>query len=130
MVKRCTNYLKHMLIHLTSFVINYLLFILLMSFFNKSNVISIQIINLIVWIISMLFIFFVDKLLVPDLLNEHNSRELSNFILIRVLSLIIEVLILFIFVSVFMIDYYIIKLISLVLLFIFNHFYVSRIKFN
>ncbi len=130
MVRKYTNHLKHMLIHLVSFIINYLLFICLISFFDKSDVISIQIINLIAWIISMMFIFFVDKLFVPDLLNEHNSRELSSFILIRTLSLIIEVVILFIFVSIFRFDYSNVKLISLILLFFFNHFYVSRVKFN
>ena len=130
MVKRCTNYLKHMLIHLTSFIINYLLFILLMNLIKGDNIISIQIINLIAWIVSMFFIFFVDKLFVPDLVNEHNSNELYKFILVRILSLIIEVLILFIFVSVLQNDLGIVKLVSLVVLFFFNNFYVNHIKFN
>lgn len=130
MVKKCANYLKHMLIHLISFIINYLMFILLMTFVNKNSLVGIQVSNLISWIISMLFIFFIDKLFVPDLVNEHNSSELYKFILIRLLSLIIEVVILFIFVSVIRCDYYTVKLISLILLFFFNHFYVSRVKFN
>ena len=130
MVKKCANYLTHMLIHLISFVINYLIFIFFMMFVKESSVVGIQIVNLISWIISMLFIFFVDKLFVPDLVNENNSKELHKFILIRLLSLIIEVMILFIFVSVIRIDYHKVKLISLALLFFFNHFYVSRIKFN
>ena len=130
MVKKFINYFKYMIIHLTSFVLNYLIFILLMNLIKGDNIISIQIINLIAWIVSMFFIFFVDKLFVPDLVNEHNSNELYKFILVRILSLIIEVLILFIFVSVLQNDLYIVKLISLITLFFFNSFYVSHIKFN
>lgn len=130
MVKKYTNYLKHMLIHLTSFVINYLIFILFMIFVKDSSAVGLQIINLISWIISMLFIFYIDKMFVPDLVNENNSNELFKFILIRILSLIIEVIILFIFVSVLQADYHMVKLVSLVLLFFFNYFYVNHVKFN
>ena len=130
MVKKCANYLTHMLIHLISFVINYLIFIFFMMFVKENSVVGIQIVNLISWTISMLFIFFVDKLFVPDLVNENNSKELHKFILIRLLSLIIEVMVLFIFVSVIRLDYHTVKLISLALLFLFNRFYVSHIKFN
>ena len=130
MVKKCANYLIHMLIHFTSFVLNYFIFILVMGFVSENSVVGIQVANLCAWVISMLFIFFIDKLFVPDLVNEHNSNELFKFILIRILSLMIEVMILFIFVSVVRFDYSVVKLISLVLLFFFNHFYVSRVKFN
>lgn len=130
MVKKCTNYLKHIIIYLISFVINYLIFILFMFFVGKDSLIGLQIVNLISWIVSMMFIFYVDKKYVPDLVNENNSNELFKFILIRLLSLIVEVMILFIFVSVFRANYYSIKLISLVLLFFFNHFYVKRVKFS
>ena len=41
MVKKCTNYLKHMLVYLISFVLNYFIFILVMSFI-KNNHISID----------------------------------------------------------------------------------------
>lgn len=130
MIKKCSNYLKHILINFISFVLNYLIFILLMFLINKNNPVGIQIINLISWIVSMLFIFYIDKKYVPDLVNENNSSELFKFILIRILSLMIEVIILFIFVSILGANYYTTKLISLVVLFLFNSFYVRRIKFN
>lgn len=130
MIKKCANYLKYVLIHFASFAINYFTFILFISFVKGNNVVGIQIVNLISWIISMLFIFFIDKMFVPDLVNENNSSELFKFLLIRVLSLIIEVMILFICVSVLGIDYYMVKLISLILLFIFNYFFVNRIQFS
>lgn len=128
MVKKCKDYLKHILIHFMSFVINYLIFIVLMMFVKNTNPIGIQIVNLISWIVSMLFIFHIDKRYVPDLVNEENSSELFKFILIRILSLMIEVLIIFIFISIFSFNYYIVKLISLCILFIFNSFYVNKIQ--
>ena len=130
MLKKYSNYLKHLMIHLMSFIINYVIFIVIMLFIDVNNIIGIQVSNLIAWIISMLFIFFIDKKFVPDLVDEHNSSELFKFILIRLLSLMIEILIIYIFVTILRANYYSIKLISLVMLFFFNSFYVRRVKFN
>ena len=130
MGKEVKDKLKHLIIYLISFAINYLIFILFMFFINKNSVIGINIVNLIAWIISMLFIFYIDKKYVPDLVDENNSSELFKFILIRIFSLIIEVVIIYIFIIILKNNYYLVKLISLVLLFIFNEFYVRHIKFK
>lgn len=128
---KCKNLLVHLFIHFISFLINYSIFVIFMSFFyNTKDVIFIQIVNLISWICSMLFIFFVDKKYVPDLVDENNSSEMFKFFLIRGISLVFESLILFAFVSVFMNNFYIIKLVSLCILYFINMIYVKRIKFK
>lgn len=129
-MKAVKNYLKHLIIYLMSFMINYLIFIVLMLFISYKNYIGIQIINVIAWIISMLFVFYVDQKYVPDLVDENNSKELFKFILVRLLSLIIESIIIFVFIDIFQCNYYLIKLFSLVSLFILNSFYVKNIKFK
>lgn len=129
MLKKSINYFKHILIHLISFIINYLIFCALILLFNH-NVYIVQIINLIAWAISMLFIYYVDKFFFPNLINENNSKELYQFILIRVLGLILEAIILFILVSVLSKDYHLVKLVSLMIMFILNNFYVKRVKFK
>ncbi len=129
-MKAVKNYLKHLIIYLMSFMINYLIFIVLMLFISYKNYIGIQIINVIAWLISMLFIFYVDQKYVPDLVDENNSKELFKFILVRILSLIIESIIIFVFIDIFQCNYYLIKLFSLVSLFILNSFYVKNIKFK
>lgn len=129
-LKAVKNYLKHLIIYLMSFMINYLIFIVLMLFISYKNYIGIQIINVIAWLISMLFIFYVDQKYVPDLVDENNSKELFKFILVRLLSLIIESIIIFVFIDIFQCNYYLIKLFSLVSLFILNSFYVKNIKFK
>ena len=121
---------KHFIIYLISFVINYLTFLLGMLFIRDNGIIGINIVNLIAWIISMIFIFYIDKKYVPNLVDENNSSELFKFILIRIFSLIIEVMILYIFVIILKQNYYLVKLFSLMLLFIFNEFYVKHIKFK
>ncbi len=121
---------KHLIIYLISFGINYLIFIFLMLFINKNSVVGINVVNLIAWIISMLFIFYIDKKFVPDLVDENNSSELFKFVLIRIFSLIIEVMIIYIFIIILKNNYYLVKLISLVLLFGFNEFYVKNMKFK
>lgn len=130
MVKVVKDNFKHFIIYLTSFCINYLIFIIFMFFINKNNVIGINIINLIAWVVSMLFIFYVDKKYVPDLVDENNRTELFEFILIRIFSFIIESVIIYIFIIILKNNYYLVKLISLILLFIFNNFYVKHIKFK
>ncbi len=130
MSKVVKDKVKHLVIHLISFLINYLIFIFLMIFINKNNGVGINIVNLIAWIISMLFIFYIDNKYVPDLVEENNSSELFKFILIRIFSLIIESLIIYIFIIILKNNYYLVKLISLLLLFIFNEFYVRHIKFK
>ena len=129
-MKAVKNYLKHLIIYLMSFLINYLIFIVLMLFISYKNYIGIQIINVIAWIISMLFVFYVDQKYVPDLVDENNSKELFKFILVRLLSLIIESIIIFVFINIFQCNYYLIKLFSLMSLFILNSFYVKNIKFK
>lgn len=121
---------KHLIIYLISFAINYLIFIFFMFFVNKNNGVIINVVNLVAWVVSMLFIFFVDKKYVPDLVDENNSAELFKFVLIRIFSLIIELLIIYIFIIILKKNYYLVKLISLVLLFFFNEFYVRYIKFK
>lgn len=101
-----------------------------MLFVNKNNGVAINIINLIAWIVSMLFIFYIDKKYVPDLVDENNSSELFKFVLIRIFSLIIESLIIYIFIIILKKDYYLLKIISLMMLFFFNEFYVRYIKFK
>lgn len=130
MSKVVKDKIKHFIIYLISFVINYFIFIFLMLFINKNNGVAINVINLVAWIVSMLFIFYIDKRYVPDLVDENNSNELFKFILIRLLSLIIEALIIYIFIIILKKNYYLIKIISLLLLFSFNEFYVRYIKFK
>jgi len=121
---------KHLIIYLISFGINYLTFILLMLFINDDNIVGINIVNLIAWILSMLFIFYIDKKYVPDLVDENNSSELFKFILIRIFSLIIEAMIIYIFIIMLNNNYYLVKLISLIVLFMFNEFYIKNFKFK
>ena len=73
---------KHFIIYLISFGLNYLIFIMLMIFFNKDNIIAINIVNLIAWIVSMLFIFYVDKNLhtttYPITNGSHCQQNIDN----------------------------------------------------
>lgn len=130
MIKEVRDQIKHFIIYLISFCINYLIFIVGMFFISENSVVGINLVNLIAWIISMIFIFFIDKKYVPDLVDENNSSELFKFILIRIFSLIIEVVIIYIFIIILKNNYYLVKLISLLILFVFNNFYVRHIKFK
>ena len=66
---------KHLIIYLISFAINYMIFIFLMLFVSENSAVGINIVNLIAWIVSMVFIFFVDKKYVPDLVDENKDID-------------------------------------------------------
>lgn len=128
MLKEVKKQIKNFIIYLISFCINYLVFVIGMFFINENNVIGINVVNLIAWIMSMLFIFYIDKKYVPDLVDENNINELFEFILIRIFSLIIEAVVIYIFIIILKNNYYFVKLASLLILFAFNNFYVKHIQ--
>lgn len=100
-----------------------------MLLFNN-KLVGMQLINLISFILSMLFIFYVDKKYVPDLVDENNSSELLKFILLRIFGLIFEAIILYIFISILDYKFYFIKFIGLFILFILNSFCVKKFKYK
>ena len=123
------NYALHLFIYFISFALNYIIFLIGMLLFNN-KLVGMHLINLISFILSMLFIFYVDKKYVPDLVDENNSSELLKFILLRIFGLIFEAIILYIFISILDYKFYFIKFIGLFILFILNSFCVKKFKYK
>ena len=72
---------------------------LLFTFLDASNAIQLQIAIIISWIIAVLFAYFTNRKYVFESKNQEKLREFINFILARISTLLLEMLIMWFFVT-------------------------------
>ena len=89
------------------------------TFLNPSNQIEIQIANIISWITCVTFAFFTNRKYVFES-KEDIKKEGIKFYISRLSALLIDVVMIFIFVSLLKINDKIIKLVNQVIIIIFN----------
>ena len=90
------------------------------TFLNPNNAVEIQIANIISWIACVTFAFFTNRKYVFD--SKGNiKKEAVKFYISRLSALLIDVVMIFVFVSVLKINDKIIKLVNQVIIIIFNY---------
>ena len=126
-------------------IINYLIFgvlttlisivtytILTITILNPNNSIELQIANIISWIIAVIFAYLTNRKFVFASNNKNILSELCKFASSRVTTLLIEMLFMYIFVSVFNFNDKIMKIIAqivvIVLNYVFSKIFVFRSK--
>ena len=87
---------------------------------NPNNAIEIQIANIISWILSVTFAFFTNRKYVFKS-KENIKKEGIKFYISRISSLLIDVIIMFIFVTILKLNDKIIKLINQAIIIVFNY---------
>ncbi len=105
----------------TTFISLLTYYLLTKSLLNPSNKIELQIANIISWIISVLFAYWANRKFVFQSREANIIKEGSKFITSRISTLLLDMLIMFIFVSVLHINDKIAKLISQILVIIGNY---------
>ena len=90
------------------------------TFLNPNNAIEIQIANIISWITCVTFAFFTNRKYVFES-KEDIKKEGIKFYISRLSALLIDVVMIFIFVSLLKINDKIIKLVNQVIIIIFNY---------
>lgn len=99
------------------------------SFLNSDNIIELQVANVISWFISIIFAYITNKKYVFS--SKSNSKtEFLNFLSSRVFTLFIDMLIMFIFVSIFHINDLIIKIFSQIVVILLNYLLSKFIVFK
>lgn len=124
-------------------IINYLIFgvlttiVSLVSYYalvytilNPNNAIELQIANVISWILSVLFAYITNRKYVFNSKNKNILKELTSFCGSRVLTLLLDVGIMFIFVTLLRRDDKIFKLVSQVLIVIGNYIISKLLVFK
>ena len=95
-------------------------YICTITFLNPNNAIEIQIANIISWITCVTFAFFTNRRYVFES-KEDIKKEGIKFYISRLSALLIDVVMIFIFVSLLKINDKIIKLVNQVIIIIFNY---------
>ena len=105
-------------------------YILVYIVFNPNIALELQITNIISWIVSVTFEYFTNRKFVFKVKDKSSIKEATNFYLSRVSTLILDMLMMYIFVSLLRFNDKIIKLIVQVLVTIANYILSKFIVFK
>jgi len=105
-------------------------YLLTLTIFNPNNILMLQMANIISWICGVLFAYFTNRKYVFDSKNNNTKKEFINFVLARISTLILDMVIMGLFVSILHFNDKIMKLISQVLVIIGNYILSKLIVFK
>lgn len=119
-------------------IINYLIFgglttlisIVTYALFAKVFHIDYLISNVLSWIIAVLFAYITNKIFVFESKSKKNIKEITSFFFFRVVSLIMEMVILYIFVDMLHIDDLVTKIIAQVIVIVSNYVFSKLFVFK
>lgn len=129
LVKKHEELIKYLIIGVLTTVINYIIFAVLVKGAN----IDIHTSNIIAWLVSVIFAYFTNKLFVFESKSFKLKvvvKEVISFGAARILSLLLEELILYIFVNILRMNELVIKLIANVIVIIVNYILSKFIIFK
>lgn len=123
--------ISYVIIGVLTTVINLVTYYLLTNILlNSSNSIEIQIANVISWIVSVTFAYFANRKFVFLKKEKINFKELSSFYLGRLLTLLIDMFLMYLLVTVLKFNDKIIKIIIQFVIFILNYVLSKFIVFK
>ena len=96
-------------------------YLLTFTILNPNISIELQIATIISWITSVLFAFFTNKKYVFEFKNKFNFKEITSFILSRLSTLLIEMLLMYLFVTVCKYNDKIMKIVVQIIIIILNY---------
>ena len=119
-------------------IINYLIFgvlttlisIVTYAIFTKVFHIDYLISNVLSWIIAVLFAYITNKIYLFQTKSKKNIKQITSFFFFRVVSLIIEMIILYIFVDILHIDDLVTKIIAQIIVIVSNYVFSKVFVFN
>ena len=119
-------------------IINYLIFgglttlisIVTYAIFTKVFHIDYLISNILSWIIAVLFAYITNKIFVFESKSKKNIKEITSFFFFRVVSLIMEMIILYVFVDMLHIDDLVTKIIAQVIVIVSNYVFSKEFVFK
>lgn len=105
-------------------------YILTLTTFNESNAFELQIANIISWIVSVLFAYVTNRKFVFQSKNEKVLEEMISFCGSRLITLIIDMVIMFIFVTILKINSKFVKFVSQFVVIVTNYILSKLIIFK
>ena len=125
-------------------IINYLIFgvlttvvslivyyVAVYTFLNPENAVQLQIANILSWIAGVTFAYFTNRKYVFDSKEQNRLKEAGKFVMARVVTLLMDMVIMWLGVTVLCFNDKIMKLISqVVIMFLVKYLYLKRKKIN
>ena len=105
-------------------------YLLTLTILDAENKVYLQIANIISWLASVTFAYFTNRKYVFKVKNKSNIKECLNFYISRISTLLIDMIIMYIFVSRLKFDNKIVKLIAQVVIIILNYILSKFIVFK
>ena len=100
------------------------------TFLNAENALQLQIANIIAWIVSVAFAYVTNRKFVFESENSNKLQEASKFVTSRIATLLMDMLIMFIGVTLLKFNDGIIKLISRVVIIVANYVFSKIFVFK
>ncbi len=97
---------------------------------NPNNALSLQIANIISWVISVIFAYITNRVFVFKSQNKNKLKEFTSFVSSRVITLLMDMGIMFLGVTIFAINDKFIKLVSQGIVIVANYIFSKLFVFN
>ena len=131
MYKKYEEIILYLIIGGLTTLVNILVYYLVThSFLNPNDKIELQIAEVISWVVAVLFAYYTNRKYVFKKNNKANIKEATSFFSSRLTTLLIEMLIMYIFVSELKFDDKIIKIIAQVVVIILNYVFSKFFVFK
>ena len=105
-------------------------YILIITIFNPNNPIQLQITNIISWIVSVAFAYITNKIYVFDSKEKNIIKEIIKFYSSRLITLFIDIILMFSFVSILKFNDKLIKLLITIIIIILNYILSKLLVFK
>ncbi len=130
-IKRNREIISYLIIGVLTTIVSLISYYLLtITILSPNNPLELTIANIISWIISVLFAYITNRKYVFQSKDKNILKEASKFTLSRVTTLIIDILLMFIFVSILHFNDKIIKLLVQIIIIILNYIFSKLLVFK
>lgn len=130
-IKRNREIISYLIIGVLTTIVSLISYYLLtITILSPNNPLELTIANIVSWIISVLFAYITNRKYVFQSKDKNILKEASKFTLSRVTTLIIDILLMFIFVSILHFNDKIIKLLVQIIIIILNYIFSKLLVFK
>lgn len=131
LIKKYEEFIRYIVIGVLTTIVSLVTYYLLVyTVFNPKIPLELQVTNIISWIISVTFAYFTNRSFVFKRDNKSNFKEAVEFYLSRISTLFLEMLLMYLLVTVLHFNDKIIKLVAQIIVILVNYFLSKFIVFK
>lgn len=129
--KKYQEIIKYLIFGILTTIINLLTYYLLVyAIFNPNNPLELQITNIISWFISVAFAYITNKKYVFNSQNKNITKEILKFFSSRISTLLLDIILMFTFVTILNLNDKIIKIVVAIIIIILNYILSKLLVFK